>query len=89
MQDTELGEHFGWIDTSDDRFITEAEWNVARTLGVGAWGAMAITRGSARGQLAETTVQWRFQKNISYIPTPLLYQGVFYMVPAPNGRCWR
>ncbi len=41
---------------------------------------MAITPGSARGQLAETTVRWRFQKNISYIPTPLLYHGVFYMV---------
>jgi len=25
-------------------------------------------------------VQWRFQKNVPYIPTPLLYQGVFYMV---------
>ncbi|MDQ3169718.1 MAG: PQQ-binding-like beta-propeller repeat protein [Acidobacteriota bacterium] len=80
MQDQGLGEHFGWIDTSDDRFITEAEWNEARTLGLGAWGVMAITPGSARGQLAETTVRWRFQKNISYIPTPLLYQGVFYMV---------
>jgi hypothetical protein len=25
-------------------------------------------------------VRWRFQKNIPYIPAPLLYQGVFYMV---------
>ena len=38
LQDKELGEHFGWIDTSDDGFITEAEWSVARTLGLGAWG---------------------------------------------------
>jgi len=80
MQDKELGEHFGWIDTSDDKFIVEAEWNVARMLGLGAWGAVAITPGEARGQLPEAAVRWRFQKNISYIPTPLLYQGVFYMV---------
>jgi len=41
---------------------------------------VAITPGSARGQLDGTSVRWRFQKNISYIPTPLLYRGVFYMV---------
>jgi outer membrane protein assembly factor BamB len=77
--DKELGEHFGWIDTSDDRFITEAEWNVARSLGLGAWGAVAIRPGDARGQLPEAAVRWRFQKNVPYIPAPLLYQGVFYM----------
>jgi hypothetical protein len=30
-------EHFGWIDTSDDGLVTEAEWSVARALGLGAW----------------------------------------------------
>lgn len=44
-EDKELGAHFGWIDTSDDTVITEAEWNVARTLGMGAWGAVAVKPG--------------------------------------------
>jgi outer membrane protein assembly factor BamB len=78
--DKELAEHFGWIDTSSDRFITEAEWNVARTLGLGSWGAVAITPGGVTGQLPAAAVKWRFQKNVPYIPTPLLYHGVFYMV---------
>jgi outer membrane protein assembly factor BamB len=82
LQDKEIGEHFGWIDTSDDRFIDEAEWNVARALGMGAWGAVAIKPGGARGQLSEAAVQWRFQKNVPYIPSPLIYQGLFYMVKA-------
>ena len=34
VQDKEIGEHFGWIDTSDDGFVTEAEWSVARALGL-------------------------------------------------------
>ncbi len=80
LQDKELGEHFGWIDTSDDKVITETEWNVARMLGMGAWGAVAIAPGSAIGQLPESAVKWRFQKNVPYIPTPLLYQNVLYMV---------
>ncbi len=80
LQDKELGEHFGWIDTSDDGFVTEAEWSVARALGLGAWGSVAMTPGAARGQLPGTAVQWRVQKNVPYIPAPLLYQGVYYMV---------
>jgi outer membrane protein assembly factor BamB len=80
LQDKAIGEHFGWIDTSDDKFITEAEWNVARSLGMGAWGAIALKPGTARGLLPDDAVQWRVQKNVPYIPAPLVYQGVFYMV---------
>ena len=80
LPDKELGEHFGWIDTSDDSFVTEAEWSVARALGLGAWGSVAMTPGAARGQLPGTAVRWRFQKNVPYIPAPLLYQGVYYLV---------
>ncbi|MBA2558236.1 MAG: PQQ-binding-like beta-propeller repeat protein [Chloroflexi bacterium] len=80
IPDKELIDHFGWIDTSDDLFITEAEWTVARALGLGAWGAVAVAPGAATGQLPDAAVRWRFQKNIPYIPAPLLYQGVFYMV---------
>ena len=80
IADKELGEHFGWIDTSADGFVTETEWNVARALGLGAWGAAAVTPGAALGQLPGTAVQWRVQKNVPYIPAPLLYQGVYYLV---------
>ena len=56
------------------------EWNKARTLGVGEWGAIAVRPGNARGQLEPGAIRWRLQKNIPYIPAPLLYQGVYYMV---------
>jgi hypothetical protein len=82
LKDEGLGEHFGWVDTNDDQFITGQEWDVARSLGMGAWGAVAIRPGDARGQLPATAVSWRFQKNIPYIPAPLLYRGVFSMVKA-------
>jgi outer membrane protein assembly factor BamB len=80
IQDKEVGEHFGWIDTNDDAFIAEAEWTVARALGQGAWGTVAISPGAAQGQLPDSAVRWRVQKNVPYIPAPLLYQGVYYMV---------
>ncbi|MBK8315642.1 MAG: hypothetical protein IPL01_17190 [Acidobacteria bacterium] len=73
-------DQFGWIDENEDKVIVGEEWDKARSLGQGEWGAIALRPGNARGQLAASTVRWRVQKNLPYIPAPLLYQGVYYMV---------
>ena len=78
--DADFGEHFGWIDENDDKFIVETEWNVTRAYGVGDWGAIAIRPGDTRGRLEPAAIRWRVQRNIPYIPAPLLYQGVCYLV---------
>ena len=83
--DPDLGEHFGWVDANSDRFIDEKEWNEARMLGMGDHGAVAIHPGEARGQLTPGSVRWRFEKALAYIPAPLVYQNVYYMV-ATGGR---
>ena len=49
--DPDLGEHFGWIDTDSDGFITAAEWNAARNSGIGEYGAIALQPGTAQGKL--------------------------------------
>lgn len=78
--DKDLGEHFGWIDANSDGFITEAEWNKARALGDGEFGAIALEPEKLRGQTKPTAVRWRFKKNLPYIPAPLVYNNVFFMV---------
>ncbi len=78
--DKDLGEHFGWIDDNHDGIVTEAEWNKARSLGTGEYGAIAIDAAKARGQMAPTAVLWRFKKNLPYIPAPLAYKDVYFMV---------
>lgn len=78
--DPDLGEHFGWIDDNDDKFLDQKEWDLANSLGVGEWGTIAVTPGNSRGRLEQSAVRWRVQKNIPYIPAPVLYQGVYYMV---------
>jgi len=78
--DKDLGEHFGWIDANSDGFVTAEEWNEARSMGVGDFGAIAIQPDKAQGKLDPATVRWRFKKNLPYIPAPLLYKDVFYMV---------
>jgi len=78
--DKEWGEHFGWLDENDDKFIVAEEWDKVRMSGVGEWGVFAIRPGTAKGQLEQSAIRWRQQKNLPYIPTPLLYDGVYYMV---------
>ena len=76
----EFAEHFGWIDTDSDNFITAAEWNTARNLGAGEYGAIAVRPENAKGKLAPNAVLWRFKKNLPYIPAPLVYKNVLYLV---------
>ena len=75
-----MGEHFGWIDSDGDDFITEKEWDVTRDLAVGDYGTIAVRPGGARGKLAPSAILWRFQKNLPYIPAPLIYRDVLYLV---------
>jgi outer membrane protein assembly factor BamB len=79
--DPDFGEHFGWIDADDDKFIEKSEWDAARSLGMGAeYGAVAIRPGGAQGALPASAVVWRVKKRLPYIPAPLLYRDVFYLV---------
>jgi len=76
----ELGEDFGWIDADSDGIVTAEEWNTARQLGMGPYGAVAIRPADARGQLPEGAIRWRYQKGLAMIPAPVVYQDVYYMV---------
>jgi len=80
IADKEMGEHFGWGDANKDNFITRAEWDTIRNLGIGEFGAIAVRPGTATGKLNDNAVLWRFKKNLPYIPAPLLYQDVLYLV---------
>ncbi len=72
-------EHFGWVDANHDKFLDEAEWNEARNLGVGDYGAVAIPL-TGHGRVEPSAARWRFKRNLPYVPAPLLYQNVLYMV---------
>jgi hypothetical protein len=78
--DPDLGEHFGWIDANGDNFIDAQEWNKARAMGLGEYGAVAIRPDNTRGQLGPAAFGWRFKKNLPFIPAPLVYRDVYYMV---------
>jgi len=72
-------EHFGWADADGNGKLTAQEWDTARQYGVGEYGAVAIPlRG--KGRLESSSVKWRLKRNLPYVPSALLYDGVFYLV---------
>jgi len=80
LADKDFGDQFGWLDTDGDNYITSKEWNEARSMGAGESGVFAIHADKAQGKLEPKSAVWRFKKNLPYIPAPLVYREVFYIV---------
>jgi len=72
-------EHFGWVDADHDGFLDAREWDAARNIGVGEYGATSISL-DGQGRREPSSVRWRFKRNLPYVPAPVLYDGIFYMV---------
>jgi outer membrane protein assembly factor BamB len=72
-------EHFAWVDSSGDGLIEEKEWETARAMGVGDYGAVALPL-NGKGRLEAGAARWRLKRSLPYVPAPVLYGGVFYMV---------
>ena len=71
-------EQFNYVDVDRDGFFSEAEWTQMRNVGVGNFGLISLRLGDT----APTTpdVVWRFEKNLPYVPAPILYKGIIYMI---------
>jgi outer membrane protein assembly factor BamB len=80
LADKEMGEHFGWLDENADNVVDAKEWQTIRTLGMGESGAIAIRAARASGKIDPASVLWRVKKNLPYIPAPLHYKDVLYLV---------
>ncbi len=78
-EDKDWFEHFGWMDSNHDKLLDAAEWEAARSMGLGDYGAVSIPL-DGKGQLPKSAVKWRVKRSLPYVPSPLLYGGVFYMV---------
>ncbi|MBI4475135.1 MAG: PQQ-binding-like beta-propeller repeat protein [Acidobacteria bacterium] len=72
-------DEFGAIDTNSDGFIDRAEWEMLQRAAIGNYGLVAVELGG-RGDLSATSLAWNNRKASSFIPSPLLYQGIVYAV---------
>ncbi len=77
-----MGEHFGWVDADGSGMVNAVEYNDARAMGVGEYGVAALKPAGLRGKVDPNAALWRFKKNLPFVPTPVVYDGVLYMVKA-------
>jgi outer membrane protein assembly factor BamB len=67
------------IDLDRDGFLNEREWEFFRTRLASRNGLMAVKLGGS-GDVTATHVLWRFEKSLPDVPTPLIYNGVMFLV---------
>lgn len=67
------------LDLNKDNFVDAQEWEVHRKRGQAKNGLYAIRLGG-KGDVSATHVLWRFDKSLPNIPSPVLYEGVLYVL---------
>ncbi len=72
---------FEIIDLDADGFLDRRDWDFQVAKRTSASALVAIEPGGRRGDLTETpAVLWRLEKYLPNVPTPLLYDGLLYLV---------
>jgi outer membrane protein assembly factor BamB len=73
-----MKDHFGYLDVDGSGCVTAEEWKtLTGEMTADAWGVFAIGLEREEGL---PKVLWNYRKNVPYIPSPLVYENVFYMV---------
>jgi outer membrane protein assembly factor BamB len=71
-----------WFDVADldaNRSLTPAECDYYRAALDSENGMLAIRLGGT-GDMTGSAVRWKYQRSVPQLPSPLLYEGVLYMV---------
>ncbi len=77
-------ESLPFFDLNADTVIDRGEWDYYKAAMESENGMLAITLGGA-GDVTATAVQWRYQRGIPQLPSPLLYERKLYMVNDAGG----
>lgn len=71
-----------WFDVADldvDGALTRDEWAYYRAALDSENGMLAIRLGGS-GDMTGKAIRWKYQRSVPQLPSPLLYQGLLYMI---------
>lgn len=79
--DARLQRGFPDTDLASDGFVDQHDWENYRARRASRNALLAVRPGDARGDLTTSpAVVWRMQKFLPNVPSPLLYEGVLYLI---------
>ena len=84
IPDKRVQQLFVFFDPDGDGFLDEAEWEGTRASLASVNSAMAIRVGG-KGDRTADAVQWRYHRSIPQLPSPLVYEGVYYLLGDQGG----
>jgi outer membrane protein assembly factor BamB len=70
---------FYLLDLDSKGYLAPRDWDFYRAKRAARNTLLAIRHGS-RGDLSDSGVVWRMQKFLPNVPSPLIYQGVLYLI---------
>jgi outer membrane protein assembly factor BamB len=71
---------FGQFDRDKDGHLTRAEWDKQRTMFGAAVNRLIAIKPGGSGDVTKTHVLWEQTKQLPYVPSPLYYKGVLFLV---------
>jgi outer membrane protein assembly factor BamB len=72
-------QQFGETDLNHDGVLDERDWNFYRARKTSQNNTVAI-RAGGKDDVTDTHVLWRFRKPVPNVPSPLLYNGVIFLM---------
>lgn len=70
---------FGVVDRNKDGAVDGTEWAGMAEVAAPKSAIVAV-KPQGRGDLTESALLWKVERNVPGVPSPLLYQGVLYML---------
>ncbi|MCP3914142.1 MAG: PQQ-binding-like beta-propeller repeat protein [bacterium] len=76
--------YFQFIDLDASGSLDAEEWRMMRAMFSAVNAAMAMDVGG-EGDVTEANVTWRYYRSIPQLPSPLVYEGAYYLVADKAG----
>jgi outer membrane protein assembly factor BamB len=80
IADRQVLDRYYRMDLNQDGLLDQAEWERHAAVFLRAENAALAIRPSGRGDLTDKAVIWKYPRGAPYVPTPLVHNGVFWMV---------
>jgi outer membrane protein assembly factor BamB len=80
VPDAEVLDRFFRIDLDQDTALDEAEWKKYARVFELAQNTLLAIRPQGTGDLTGSGVVWEYRKGLPYVPSPLIYRDLLYMV---------
>lgn len=80
VEDAQVLDRFFRMDLDQDVHLNEKEWDRHAAVFRLAQNAILALKPSGRGDLTERALAWKYHRGVPYVATPLLHDGIVWMV---------